>query len=485
MNQVLQDESDKTVFISYAREDSADAEKLYKDLKNRGAKPWIDKEEILAGESWKLAISKAIKTNRFFIPLFSSRSVSKVGYVNREIKYALEIFGYYPEKAIYMIPVRIDNCEIPFERLEDIHYADLFPDWDSGVKQILRSMKIVDKGENVPQEIDERWKMGISEIHWKSTLNDIYEWKCIPFIGPGIYKVRDKDGRPLIPLSIVDKLKERHSDPLENLYQLAKIDALEDSYQLARLTQFLAIEDAEGNEIDPKGLLSEMIKEIDSSKFSLSSESKSPYDVLAELDLPIYVTTNYDRFLEEALARKRKQPETDFFRWSDELMKYFKSFEVHSVFEDSDYKPTQERPLVYHIHGDIENPESMVLTEKDYFDFVINTNKGEEQNLPSFLRQKIAKASLLFVGYTLEDLNFRTIFQGFLTFVDSMVGKNRKPSIAVQLPPELSKKGQAKMQRYLEQYTRRLYPNVHIFWGDTYQFITELDKRWKEFKEKR
>ena len=188
--------------------------------------------------------------------------------------------------------------------------------------------------------------------------------------------------------------------------------------------------------------------------------------------------------MEEALSRKRKQPESDFFRWSDELMTYFKNFEVPSVFDNAQYKPAPERPLVYHIHGDIENPQSMVLTEKDYFDFVINTNKGEERHLPSILRKEIARSSLLFVGYTLEDINFRTIFQGFLTFVDSMVGKNRKPSIAVQIPPEISKKGQTKMQRYLEQYTRKLYPNVHVFWGDTSEFITELDKRWKEFRKK-
>jgi TIR domain len=56
MNLVLQDESDKTIFISYASEDSAEAERLYKDLKNAGAKPWIDKEEITAGMRWKLAI---------------------------------------------------------------------------------------------------------------------------------------------------------------------------------------------------------------------------------------------------------------------------------------------------------------------------------------------------------------------------------------------------------------------------------------------
>jgi hypothetical protein len=330
--------------------------------------------------------------------------------------------------------------------------------------------------------------MGLSDTQWKGLLKNIYEKKCIPVIGAGVYQVQDKDGRALIPLSkdIVHKLKEKHRYPLEDLYELATIYALEDSYQLARLAQFLAIEHAEGNEIHPKALLSEMIKEIDSSNFS--PESKLPYDVLADLDLPIYVTTNYDHFLEEALSRsrRRKEPQSDFSRWSDEVMKYVKRAGVSSVFDnDAQYKPTEEKPLVYHIHGDIDIPGSMVLTEKDYFEFVINTNKKEDQEMyPPILRRVIASSSLLFIGYTLEDINFRTIFQGFLSYLGSLGQSRTQTDIAVQLPPKISKKGQAKMRKYLELYTSSMFPNVQLFWGDTFEFITELDKRWNEFKKK-
>jgi hypothetical protein len=188
--------------------------------------------------------------------------------------------------------------------------------------------------------------------------------------------------------------------------------------------------------------------------------------------------------LEEALSQKiGKKPESDFFRWKDALVKYLKTANMSSVFDDGgQYKPTEERPLVYHILGDINAPRSMVLTEKDYFEFVINTNKkGEQDMLPPVLRSELVTSSLLFIGYTLEDINFRTIFQGFLSFLNSLEGL--EVSIAVQLPPQISKKGQTKMQKYLEQYTRNMYSNVHIFWGDTSEFITELDKRWREFKQ--
>ena len=81
-----QDISSKTVFISYAHEDARFAERLYQDLKSAGLLPWRDKDAIRVGENWKIAIRKAIKNNRYFIPLFSSNSVEKIGYIQKEFK---------------------------------------------------------------------------------------------------------------------------------------------------------------------------------------------------------------------------------------------------------------------------------------------------------------------------------------------------------------------------------------------------------------
>ena len=480
----MPDNPDHTVFISYAREDTRFAEKLYNDLKNAGVRPWRDKDSLKAGENWKVVISKAIKNSRYFIPMFSLNSIDKIGYVQAEFKYAIEALERYPESKIYIIPVRLDNCEIPYERLQSITYADLFPDWDKGLKQIFESMGIELNEKQKVVENEDLWQLGLSNKDWTDILTSICKKKCIPFVGAGAYDVQNKDSMPF-PLNkeIVRKWKEKHRYPLEEIYELAKMSTLEDSYQLARLAEFLEIENVDEGEMYPKTMLSEMLKEIDSSNFS--AENKLPYDVLSNLDLPIYVTTNYDRFLEDALSRNpRKKPETDFCRWSDKLISYVKTANVSSVFDDAQYKPSEERPLVYHIHGDMNTPESMVLTEREYFDYVINLNKRDEQDvLPAIIRKELATSSLLFVGYTLEDINFRTIFQGFLSYLNSMDRKYRKLSIAIQIPPIISKKEQGKLQKYLEQYTRNMF-NIHLFWGNTYEFVTELDKRWRGFKQK-
>ena len=80
----------KKIFISYAREDLETAKKLYADLKQSGFDPWLDEENLLAGQNWRQIIQKEIKDANYFIILISSISVSKRGFVQTEIKEALE-----------------------------------------------------------------------------------------------------------------------------------------------------------------------------------------------------------------------------------------------------------------------------------------------------------------------------------------------------------------------------------------------------------
>ena len=162
----------QTVFISYAREDSEASERLYNNLKSAGLIPWRDKDVIKGGQNWKISIRKGIKNSRYFIPLFSSKSVRKIGYIQKEFKYAIDNYDQFPELEIYIIPVRLDNCDIPIEKLEDIQYVDLFPDWNLGVKQIIESIgvesEVNEKVDGVEEiEKEGQWKMGLSDKDWK------------------------------------------------------------------------------------------------------------------------------------------------------------------------------------------------------------------------------------------------------------------------------------------------------------------------------
>ena len=87
-------------------------------------------------------MEKPLKNSRYFIALFSSTSVQKRGYIQKEFKFAVEVLEEFPEGEIFAIPARLDECEIPYERFRNIERVDLFPIWDEGVERLLRTFKI-------------------------------------------------------------------------------------------------------------------------------------------------------------------------------------------------------------------------------------------------------------------------------------------------------------------------------------------------------
>ena len=181
--------------------------------------------------------------------------------------------------------------------------------------------------------------------------------------------------------------------------------------------------------------------------------------------------------MEEALKSRGKEPKSGICKWNDEL-----KLSVNEETENDPYKPTPNKPLVFHFHGYLDSPESLVLTERDHFEFVINTNKESEKDMmPTFLRKALPNSTLLFIGYKLEDINFRSIFQGGLSFMSSV--RKRGNNIAViQIPTGNDSVKKEKVTRYLEKYTNHMFEIV-VYWGEPNEFIEELQTKWKEFNE--
>jgi len=129
------------VYISYAREDAEIAHKLYHDLYTViNLEPWLDAINILPGQNREITIRNAIKNSSYFIALLSSNSISKAGFVQKELKIALDQLSYLPSTEIFLIPVRIDECEIGDERLQELHWVDLFPSYKNGLKKIFYAL---------------------------------------------------------------------------------------------------------------------------------------------------------------------------------------------------------------------------------------------------------------------------------------------------------------------------------------------------------
>ena len=150
------------VFISYAREDIEIAKKLRYDLDKAGIRTWLDKEDLIPGQDWKAVIHKEIKESDYFIALLSSKSLSKHGHVQKELKTALDALGEFPKGDIFIVPVRLDACEPQDEELQNLHWAELFPSYKKGLNDILRALGI-SKPPNLPVKIP-RWLIAVVSL---------------------------------------------------------------------------------------------------------------------------------------------------------------------------------------------------------------------------------------------------------------------------------------------------------------------------------
>jgi hypothetical protein len=100
--------------------------------------PWFDEEDILPGQDWELAIRKAIRASDVVLVCLSRTSVSKIGYLQKEIKQILDVADEQPEGTIFLIPTRLEPCDVP-ERLRRWQWVDLYE--DAGYPRLLRALR--------------------------------------------------------------------------------------------------------------------------------------------------------------------------------------------------------------------------------------------------------------------------------------------------------------------------------------------------------
>lgn len=127
-------------FISYAREDRDAALRLHADLTRLGATPWIDVRNLQPGQDWELAIKRALRDCTHVIALISGSSVTKRGFVQKELRQAIEILEEFPPETVFLIPARLDDSHPAHEKLNRLHWVDLFPDFADGVRQIAKGL---------------------------------------------------------------------------------------------------------------------------------------------------------------------------------------------------------------------------------------------------------------------------------------------------------------------------------------------------------
>jgi len=155
------------VFISYAHEDLETARRLYRDLNSLGADPWLDKEDLLAGQDWEREIVRSIRESSHVLALISQHSVNKRGFVQKELRQALEVLKEIPPDEIFIIPCRLDDSKPRHERLSKLHWVDLFSSYEDGLSQIARSLGLptpAAEGGSIPTPAKQTRRVGPAEM---------------------------------------------------------------------------------------------------------------------------------------------------------------------------------------------------------------------------------------------------------------------------------------------------------------------------------
>jgi hypothetical protein len=288
----------------------------------------------------------------------------------------------------------------------------------------------------------------IENTDWEVLLRRIKDGRCTPFLGAGVYS----EG-PSLRTSVAKKWSTQYHYPFT------------DGADLARVARFLTVEYG-----DAEYASSKYIEELSAVPLPNFDDPKDPYTILSKLPLPIYITTNYDDLMEQALIKQKRDVKKDICKW-------IKSLEEPSPLAEQGFQPNVANPVVFHLYGYTQNQQSMVLSEDDYFQFLINVSNDPEL-IPKRIQQAITGTSLILLGYSLEDWDFRILFHFLAGYLKKSTSKTH---VAVQLSPNATDANvKQRAQAFFDKYFESRSPDIRVSWDTTQDFVMKLSDNWKK-----
>jgi SIR2-like protein len=224
----------------------------------------------------------------------------------------------------------------------------------------------------------------------------VKEHRCILFLGAGVHAPPSDESKFEYPAAHRPPIGSALSRELAASCGLAERFPAEDASNLQRVALFYEIARSR------RQLVEAVTNAVNTGK-----QPSPMLRALAELSFPLVITTNYDQLFERALFAAGKQPR---------VAVYTPNLEATTDYRD----PTAESPVVFKIHGDIMRPETIVITDEDYIQFVLRmSNKDPYDPVPLTLKYYLTGWTTVFVGYSLLDYNLRLLFKTLRWKIDS------------------------------------------------------------------
>lgn len=310
-------------------------------------------------------------------------------------------------------------------------------------------------------------------IFWSGLLRMIQQGKCIPIVGPRVRGRLTAD-----PEQIAQTWAAEHEYPFSDKNNLTRVAQYMASSMGADFPRYELLDVLKRSfrerlpeEVRPSEsyeTLTELVEAVEW-KDLVADDPNEIHKVLASLNLPLYLTINYDNFLTQALAAQGKRPVREICQWNDMLDGLPSSFE-----DDPSYTPTEQEPLVYHLFGNDQEVDSLALAEDDYLDFLVQIS-AEMERIPSYVWAALTNNTLMFLGFSLRDWGFRVILRGL---VATRQRRRRIRHVGVQLEPsDIDKDGIEAAQSFLQQYFQEA--EINVYSGSMEQFMAELREQWE------
>jgi hypothetical protein len=183
------------VFLCYSSGDKAQVRDLYYRLQHDGLRPWLDEEDLLPGQDWDHEITQAVRTSIAVLVCLSKASISEAGFVQKEIKRALDVADEQPDGSIFLIPVKIEDCDVP-ESLRRWHWVNLFDNggYDKLMQVLTRAPAREEKKTQILDEPSERRWLWRTAPKWQrlfalGTLAILAMWLISIPVGDQLAKV--------------------------------------------------------------------------------------------------------------------------------------------------------------------------------------------------------------------------------------------------------------------------------------------------------
>lgn len=127
------------VFLCHSSSDKTFVRELHSRLCSKNIDPWLDEVKLLPGQDWDYEIQKAVRAADAVVVCLSRSSITKAGYVQKEIRIALDAADMQPENTIFIIPIRLDDCDVP-ERLRKWQWVNYFE--ENGYEKLVAALRV-------------------------------------------------------------------------------------------------------------------------------------------------------------------------------------------------------------------------------------------------------------------------------------------------------------------------------------------------------